>query len=106
MIQILETTTTVAKLEDAEGIATSLLEQRLAACVQINGPITSIYRWNNTIERSTEWKLTIKSAARLQEEIREHLIATHPYEVPELLFVLIDASSESYAKWLESGLIR
>lgn len=44
MIQILETTTTVAKLEDAEGIATSLLEQRLAACVQINGPITSIYR--------------------------------------------------------------
>lgn len=102
MSQIVQMVTTVGSQADAERLARFLVEQRLAACVQIDGPLTSIYHWQGRIESSEEWRLTAKSlkshSGRLEAVVRER----HPYEVPEILTTEISTVSEAYRMWLES----
>lgn len=98
-IQIL---TTTEKKEDAEAIAYALVEKRLTACVQILGPITSIYHWKGKIEKSTEWQCLIKSNKKLFSEIEKTIKSIHPYEVPEIVAFSIEHGSENYMKWLEA----
>ena len=94
--------TTTEKKEDAEKIAMTLVEKRLAACVQIAGPITSIYRWKGKIERAQEWQCWIKSKEVLYNEIEKTIKSVHPYEVPEIIAMPIVAGSSEYLGWLES----
>ncbi len=94
--------TTTDKKEEAERIAASLVEKRLAACVQISGPIASIYRWKGTVERANEWQCWIKSKAILYKEIEETIKSVHPYEVPEIIAMPICAGSRDYLEWLGS----
>jgi periplasmic divalent cation tolerance protein len=98
-IQVL---TTTEKKEDAERIATCLVEKRIAACVQIAGPITSIYRWKGKIESALEWQCWIKSKEVLFKEIEKTIKSVHPYEVPEIIVVPIVEGSTEYLGWLES----
>ena len=100
-IQVL---TTTKKKEDAERIAVTLVEKKLAACVQITGPIMSVYRWKGNIERASEWQCWIKSKEALYREIEETIKSIHPYEVPEIIATPIVAGSGEYLGWLESGL--
>jgi periplasmic divalent cation tolerance protein len=93
--------TTTANREDAERIAQSLVEQRLAACVQIDGPITSYYRWQNALESAQEWRLLIKTRAALYEQVEQAIRKIHPYEQPEIVSVTITAGSAGYLKWIE-----
>jgi periplasmic divalent cation tolerance protein len=96
--------TTTAGREEAQTIARALVEERLAGCVQVLGPITSTYRWKGAIETSEEWQLWIKSRSELFTQIEQTIRRLHSYEVPEIIAVPILAGSESYLAWLGSEL--
>ena len=93
--------TTVQRREDAEAIGRALIDQRLAACVQIVGPITSIYRWEGRIETAEEWQCWAKSRGALYDRIESAIRRLHPYEVPEILALPVAAGSPSYLAWIE-----
>ncbi len=95
MIQVI---TTVDSKTKAKEIASSLVEKRLAACVQIL-PIESIYRWKGKIETAKEFQLIIKGKnfKALEKAIKE----IHPYEVPEIIQIPIKRASKSYLSWLK-----
>ena len=97
-IQVVTTTDT---RETAERIARFLVEKRLAACVQIDGPIRSLYRWKGHVEEATEWRCVIKSRSDLFGAIRDAIFGMHPYEVPEIVATELDQVAESYRQWLE-----
>jgi periplasmic divalent cation tolerance protein len=97
-IQIL---TTVEKHEDAERIAQALVEERLAACVQIIGPVISIYRWQGKIEKTQEWQCWCKSRRDLYDRIEAAIRRRHPYQVPEILAMAVVAGSADYLAWLD-----
>jgi periplasmic divalent cation tolerance protein len=106
MPDYIQVVTTVSREEDARQIARTLVEQRLAACVQIVGPITSIYRWQGAIETSQEWQCWAKSRRELYPRIEEAVRKVHPYEVPEILAVPVLAGSESYLKWVDGEVMQ
>jgi periplasmic divalent cation tolerance protein len=97
-------TTTTATREDARKLASELVEERLAACVQIIEPITSIYSWQGTIEEEQEILLLIKSTQDLVAPIADLLDRIHPYEVPELIATPIVDGSTAYLSWLGESL--
>ena len=99
-IQVLTTTN---KREDAEGIAQALVEARLAGCVQILGPLTSVYRWKGKIERAEEWLCLVKSREELYEAIEAAIRSRHPYETPEIIALPITAGSRDYLDWLRAA---
>jgi periplasmic divalent cation tolerance protein len=89
--------------ESGELIASLLVERRLAACVNLVDNITSIYRWQDGIERDSETLLLIKaeqgSYPKIEETIREH----HPYEVPEIICLEIAQGAEGYLNWISAA---
>ena len=89
---------------DAQAIARALVEKRLAACVQIIGPITSTYWWQGEIETAEEWLCLIKTRADLFEQVEAAIKEVHPYDVPEILAVPVVAGSEDYLAWLDREL--
>lgn len=96
-IQIL---TTVATKQEGEELALALLKKRLAACVQLLGPMTSFYWWQGKITRSEEWLCVAKTRASLYKQAEEVIRAAHSYEVPEIIAVPILYGSEGYLRWL------
>jgi periplasmic divalent cation tolerance protein len=99
----LSVTTTVDTREAAEGIAQVVLEARLAACVQIEGPLTSAYRWQGAIERTQEWRCTIKTRAELFAGLETALRDVHPYATPEILAQPIAAGAADYLAWIDAS---
>ena len=97
-IQIVTTTETEA---DAQTIATALVERRLAACVQILGPIISTYRWKSEVTTAREWQCVAKTRTALYDRVEEAIKKLHPYELPEILAVPIVAASEDYCHWID-----
>jgi periplasmic divalent cation tolerance protein len=92
--------TTVGSSEKAEQLAVALVERRLAACVNIVGPIRSIYRWKGAIEREQEYLLVIKTTTERAAELAAAFDETHPYEVPEHVELSIAGGGEKYLRWL------
>ena len=100
MEQYIQVITTTASKDDAEKIAASLVEKRLAACVQIVGPVHSTYRWEGKIEQAEEWQCLIKSRQDPFSELEQAIKVLHPYEVPEIIALTITAGSADYLQWL------
>ncbi len=96
--------TTVERKEDAENIARLLVEKRLAGCVQVAGPINSVYRWKGRVERTEEWQCLIKSRQDLFGKVEEAIKSVHPYETPEIIATTISAGSDDYLNWLHDEL--
>ena len=96
--------TTVARAEDAEYLAREVVERRLAACVNLLPPITSVYRWHGDVTREEERMLLMKTRADRFPALRDLLLEIHPYEVPEVIAVPIAAGSDAYLKWLDDNL--
>jgi periplasmic divalent cation tolerance protein len=92
-------TTTDAR-DKAESMAASIVEQRLAACVQIDGPIQSWYRWQGKVEKAEEWRLSIKTTQRVADKAIESIRRMHSYELPEIVLFAIDRSDDGYARWV------
>ncbi len=100
-MQILQVATTTANKSDAERIARALVERRLAACVQIAGPISSTYRWQDTIESAAEWLCTIKTTEGNYQRVESTIRELHTYDEPEIIAVPIVAGSSGYLTWLQ-----
>jgi periplasmic divalent cation tolerance protein len=94
--------TTVANESVAESIARTLVEERLAACVNVLAPMISIYRWRDAIEREAERQIVIKTSVDRLPELERRLQDLHPYEVPEFLVIEPAGGSETYLTWLRS----
>jgi periplasmic divalent cation tolerance protein len=92
--------TTAPDAKHAEDIARRLVEQRLAACVNVCAPMISYYRWKGAIERDEEHQLVIKTVAAQVDAVEACIKALHPYEVPELLVIPIVDGGRSYLDWL------
>ena len=86
----------------AEHIATALVEEHLAACVNRIPGIASTYRWQGKLCRDSEQLLLIKTTRERFEALRERIVALHPYELPEVIAVDIAAGSAPYLDWIEA----
>lgn len=100
----LQVSTTVASEEEAERIGSALLEKRLAACVQVIGPIESRYRWQGEIERSREWLCLAKTDRSRYPELEATIGELHSYDEPELIATPIVAGSAGYLRWIGESL--
>ena len=87
----------------ATRIADALVSEGLAACVNIGGPVQSVYRWQGVVEKATEIPLTIKTTAAKQANLIERLIALHPYDVPEAIVVPIIGGYAPYLNWVREN---
>ncbi len=94
---------TINGREQAETLAQSLVEARLAGCVQVLGPMRSVYRWEGQVEQAEEWLCLIKTRATLYPALEAAIRARHPYEVPEILAVPVSAGLEAYLAWLHAA---
>jgi periplasmic divalent cation tolerance protein len=92
--------TTAGSAEEARRLAHTLVEQRLAGCVNIISSMESIYRWQGKVETAREWLLLIKTTAETFPRLRNALLQLHSYDVPECVCLPIEDGSESYLKWL------
>src|SRR4051794_7302338 len=92
--------TTVTSDFDARPLARELVEQRLAACVDIIPGVTSFYRWKESITEDGEQILIIKTVDDNVDDLRKALFARHPYEVPEFVVLAVASMSDAYGGWL------
>ena len=104
MAEFIQVSTTTGTHDVAERIAVELVDRRLAACVQVSGPIQSTYRWQGKVESSEEWLCSAKTSHEQFDAIRELVKQLHPYEVPELIATPIVDGGEAYLKWLAEQL--
>lgn len=86
----------------AQDLAGKLLENKLAACVQIH-PVTSIYTWENKVHKEPEFRMVIKTRTRLYPELEKFIFKHHSYEVPQIIQVPIDRGLESYLGWISDN---
>ena len=86
--------------DEAAKIVDVLVAERLVACVQILGPIRSVYRWQGNVERSQEYLCLMKTRKTLFEAVSQQIRSLHSYQCPELVATEIVAGSVDYLKWL------
>jgi periplasmic divalent cation tolerance protein len=94
--------TTVARRADAESLAEGAVELRLAACVQIEGPVLSCYRWAGKIERTEEFRLCFKFLPEQAEALAAWVQERHPYETPEWIVIRAADVGEKYLSWMKA----
>ncbi len=98
--------TTCAEKGDAETLARKLVEGRLAACVQILSPMTSVYHWEGTIAVEQEYLMFIKTTDERYAEVESFLLKEHPYETPEIAAFDADRVAAGYNAWLNETVSR
>lgn len=91
---------TVPSRDDAIRISTALVDERLAACAQVGGPITSVYRWDGDIRTGEEWVIEAKTRDTSQAALVTRLRELHPYQVPEILILPVAGGLASYLEWI------
>lgn len=89
--------------KSAQYIATQLVERQLAACVNIIAGIESVYRWKDKVETNNEYLLIIKTQADCYTELENAIQTLHPYELPEVLAVSLEAGLPSYIDWINNN---
>jgi periplasmic divalent cation tolerance protein len=92
--------TTVEKREDADRIALTVVQTRVAACAQVLGPIRSTYWWKGKVQEAGEWLCVMKTRQDLFPALEKEIKSIHPYEVPEIVALPIVAGSKSYLDWI------
>lgn len=100
MAEYIEVHTTIDSREGAQKIADAIVSRRLAACVQISGPITSTYWWQGKMERAEEWVCTAKTRSELYSQLEQAIREVHTYDVPEILAVNVGAGNTDYLEWV------
>ena len=97
---------TTASKQEAEKITYHLLEEKLIACANIIGPVSSLFHWSGKIERAEEHLVFMKSREDLFEKLAETVKILHSYEVPEILVLPIVKGSKAYLDWLFACLLQ
>ena len=100
--QLLIVVTSFASLEDAKKMAHELIDSRLAACVQIQEGVYSIYRWDGKICEENEVLLSAKTVADKWADISDFIKRHHPYDLPELVAYAPEKYEEQYGKWAQA----
>jgi periplasmic divalent cation tolerance protein len=106
MKSYIQVTTATGTKEQAQTIARHLVESKLAACVQITGPITSIYRWKGKVENAQEWLCLIKTRDDLYDKLEAAVKTLHSYEIPEIVAVPIIKGNKEYLNWIDGELFQ
>jgi periplasmic divalent cation tolerance protein len=96
--------TTLASEREASRLAELLVAARLAACAQVTGPVASTYRWQGAVESSVEWCLSLKTTRERYPALEAAVKEQHPYELPEIVAVSLEAGSEEYLAWITAEL--
>ena len=99
-VVIVLVTVPVGDLGDA--VARALIEDRLAACVNVSAPMTSVYRWDGCVTHDVERQLVIKTTADRVNAVRDRVAQLHPYELPEFLVCAVTDGSPAYLAWVRS----
>lgn len=94
--------TTLPDSEAGERLATKLVKNRLAACVNITPQVTSIYEWDGKMQRGSEVMLVIKTRVTRYAEVEQAITDDHPYELPEVIALPITAGLSEYLNWIDS----
>ena len=92
--------TNVPERAAAERLADMLVEQRLAACVNILAPCRSVYRWKGAVQRDEEHPMLMKTTAERYPALEQALRAAHPYELPEIIAVPVERGLPAYLEWV------
>ena len=92
--------TAVDSPEQANALATTLVGEHLAACVQVIGPIESVYRWKGAVEAAKEWLVVAKTTDTRRAELMARIGSLHPYELPEITALSITHASDAYLGWI------
>ncbi|GAA4869567.1 divalent-cation tolerance protein CutA [Actinomycetospora straminea] len=92
--------TTTDSADEAERLARLLVDAHLAACVQIAGPVRSVFRWEGTVSVEPEWQLWLKTDAARVDDLRDRLVAEHTYDVPEVLVLPVVGGHGPYLAWV------
>jgi periplasmic divalent cation tolerance protein len=100
MEQALLVLTNLADMASARLLARALVEQRLAACVNMLPAVQSVYRWNDVVEEAAEVTLLIKTTTARYDELEQAIRALHPYELPEVIAVPVSAGLPAYLGWI------
>jgi periplasmic divalent cation tolerance protein len=93
--------TTTGSPERAEALARGAVRERVAACAQIAGPVTSVYRWKGEVETAAEWQVLFKTTAARYDALEAHLRAAHDYETPEIIATPVVHGEARYLRWIE-----
>jgi len=104
MENYIQVITTVDDKEEAQRLARAIVEKRLAACVQIIGPVSSIYWWEDNIVEEPEHICLMKSRENLYPELEQVIMEEHSYEIPEILVVPVSRGSAGYFSWMDREL--
>lgn len=104
MSEHIQVATTTENKGDAQRIAAALVNRRLAACVQVHGPIDSTYRWQGRVETAEEWGVVAKSRGDLFEKLQQAIRELHAYDEPEIVATAIIAGSPGYLQWIDDQL--
>jgi periplasmic divalent cation tolerance protein len=104
MPEYLQVLTTAGSEEEAERISAALVERRLAACVQVVGPVASRYRWQGEVETAREWICVAKTEAGRYDEVEAAIRELHSHEEPEIVATPIVAGSRGYLDWVSESL--
>jgi periplasmic divalent cation tolerance protein len=100
MADFMQVVSTVDSEEAAEQLARGIAGARLAACVQIVGPIKSVYWWQGELEEAREWQLTMKTTTARIAELEDYIKENHSYGTPEITATVISGGSYEYLDWI------
>jgi periplasmic divalent cation tolerance protein len=95
--------TTIGRTTDGPGLASILVTERLAACVNVLGEMTSVYRWHGNVETDQERQLVLKTTAARVPALQARLHELHAYEIPEFIVLPIVGGSDAYLSWIRES---
>ena len=97
---VLVVTTSIDDAAAADGLATMVVEERLAACAQVGGPVRSTYRWEGSVESAAEWIVTMKTSSAALARLIERVRSVHSYETPEIVVTDVVDGDADYLAWV------
>lgn len=100
MAEYVQVLTTVESEDDGVRLGRGIVEARLAACIQIVGPVRSLFWWEGAVDDAREWQLLIKTPSERFAALEEHIKANHDYDTPEIIATPIVEGSREYLQWL------
>ncbi len=103
MSECRQVTTTLPDRESANRLGRTLVDERLAACAQVVGPVSSVYRWQGEVETAAEWYCHLKTTALQVAPLMARIHQLHPYETPEIIALPVAEGDPGYLKWIEES---
>lgn len=103
MSECRQVTTTLPDRESANRLGGRLVEERLAACAQVVGPVSSVYRWEGEVETAAEWYCYLKTTAARVPALLSRIREMHPYETPEIVALPVAEGDAGYLRWIEES---